>query len=187
MTERYPHLKLTVTFNDKVIDPLNVGFDLAIRFGALKDSGDLIAKKLNDQQLILCASPDYLAHYGTPLTLDDLKQHRCVMAWRGGSPLSWLIKGADGQDVRFNPVAFHQISDGDAMIAACIAGAGIVQFPESLLRACLEKGELVTLLSAFNPSPTELNVIWPRSRHLLPGVRFIVDELIALSAHGTFG
>lgn len=187
MTERYPHLKLTVTFNDKVIDPLNVGFDLAIRFGALKDSGDLIAKKLNDQQLILCASPDYLTRFGTPLMLDDLKQHRCVMAWRGGAPLSWLIKGADGQDVRFNPAAFHQISDGDAMIGACIAGAGIVQFPESLLRSSIEKGELVTLLSRLNPSPTELNVIWPRSRHLLPGVRFIVDELIALSAHGRFG
>jgi DNA-binding transcriptional LysR family regulator len=187
MCRRYPHLKLTLTFNDKVIDPLDMGFDLAIRFGPLKNSTDLIARRLNEQRLILCASPAYLAQHGIPRSLDELKQQRCIMAWRGGKPLSWLIKDADGQDVKFNPPPFHQISDGDAMIEACLAGAGIVQFPESLLRPDIEAGRLVTLLPELTPSATELNVIWPRSSHLLPGVRFIIDELISLSAANTFG
>lgn len=186
MTERYPHLKLTITFNDKVIDPLDAGFDLAIRFGAMKDHPDLVARQLNKQHLILCASPGYLARHGVPQTLEDLAQHRCVMAWRGGSPLSWLIKGADGRDVKFNPTPFHQISDGDAMIEACITGAGIVQFPELLLRPFIEQQKLKPVLPALAPSPNELNVIWPRSRHLLPGVRFIVDELLRLSAQNAF-
>ncbi|RAT14264.1 LysR family transcriptional regulator [Lonsdalea populi] len=186
MCRRYPHLKLTLTFNDKIIDPLDMGFDLAIRFGPLKDSTDLIARRLNEQRLILCASPSYLAQNGLPRSLDELKRQRCIMAWRGGKPLGWLIKGNDGKDVKFNPSPFHQISDGDAMIEACVAGAGIVQFPESLLRPYIETGKLVKFLPELTPSATELNVIWPRSRHLLPGVRFIIDELVRLSAKNAF-
>lgn len=186
MTKRYPHLKLTITFNDRIIDPLDIGFDLAIRFGQVKDTTDLIARKLNDQQLIICASPDYLATYGTPDTPADLQHHRCILAWRGGAPLSWLIRNEDGKDIRLKPTPFHQISDGDAMIDACIAGAGLIQFPEALLRPHIQNGTLVPLLAGYNPAPTGLNVIWPRARHLLPGVRFIIDELINLAAQKAF-
>jgi DNA-binding transcriptional LysR family regulator len=187
IAERFPHLKLTITFNDKVIDPLDIGFDLAIRFGAVKDSTDLVAKKLNEQHLVLCASPDYLARYGTPQSADDLRVHRCIMAWRGGRPLSWRIKDLQGDDFRFSPDAFHQISDGDAMVDACVYGAGIIQFPEFLLRPYIKRGELVVILPELEPSPTELSIIWPRSRYLLPSVRFIVDELIRLSKQNAFG
>ena len=186
MTKRYPHLKLTITFNDRIIDPLDIGFDLAIRFGPVKDTTDLIARKLNDQHLIICASPDYITTYGTPETLADLAHHRCILAWRGGAPLSWRIRDESGKEIRLKPAPFHQISDGDAMINACIAGAGLIQFPEALLRPHFQSGKLVPLLSAYNPAPTELNVIWPRARHLLPGVRFNIDELIELAGQKAF-
>ncbi|WP_323169427.1 LysR family transcriptional regulator [Pantoea agglomerans] len=186
MTKRYPYLKLTITFNDRIIDPLDIGFDLAIRFGPVKDTTDLIARKLNDQHLIICASPAYISSYGKPETLTELAGHRCILAWRGGAPLSWLIRDENGRDIRLKPTPFHQISDGDAMIEACIAGAGLIQFPEALLRPHIQAGKLVPLLTACNPAPTELNVIWPRARHLLPGVRFIIDELIKLAEEKAF-
>lgn len=186
MTKRYPHLKLTITFNDRIIDPLDIGFDLAIRFGPVKDTTDLIARKLNAQHLIICASPAYISAYGKPETLTELAGHRCILAWRGGAPLSWLIRDESGKDIRLKPTPFHQISDGDAMIDACIAGAGLIQFPEALLRPHIQTGKLIPLLAAYNPAPTELNVIWPRARHLLPGVRFIIDELIELAAQKAF-
>lgn len=186
MTKRYPYLKLIITFNDRIIDPLDVGFDLAIRFGPVKDTTDLIARKLNDQHLIICASPAYISNFGTPETLAELANHRCILAWRGGAPLNWLIRDENGKDIRFKPAPFHQISDGDAMIDACIAGAGLIQFPEALLRPHIQTGKLVPLLAICNPAPTELNVIWPRERHLLPGVRFIIDELITLAAQNAF-
>lgn len=186
MAKRYPDLKFTITFNDRIIDPLDLGFDLAIRFGPLKDTAELIARKLNDQQLIVCASPDYLSVHGTPETLSDLKEHRCILAWRGGTPLSWLIQDSQGNNIRFNPAPFHQISDGDAMVDACISGAGLIQFPESLLRPHIESGKLIPLLTAHRPAPTELNVIWPRARNLLPGVRFVIDELLALAEQQAF-
>ncbi|SMP82408.1 DNA-binding transcriptional regulator, LysR family [Serratia sp. CC22-02] len=187
MTRRFPHLKLTITFNDSVINPVDVGFDLAVRFGPVEDTTDLIARKLNAQQLIICASPDYISTYGRPETLDDLTHHRCIMGWRVGTPLNWLIRDNGGKDVRLKLVPFHQISHGDAMIDACLAGAGLIQFPEALLRPYILTGKLVPLLTAYNPGPTELNVIWPRARHLLPGVRIIIDELLALASQKALG
>ncbi|WP_288740586.1 LysR family transcriptional regulator [uncultured Rheinheimera sp.] len=186
MAQRYPQLQLTLTFNDKVIDPMDAGFDLAIRFGPLKDSTDLVAKALTPQTLVLAASPLYLHTFGTPKALEDLSTHQCIVAWRGGSSLSWRLKNAAGQEHRFQPKAFHQISDGDAMVAACVAGAGIIQFPQSLLRPYLDNGTLLQILPELTPSPTELNIIWPRTKQLMPAVRFIVDELVQLSDAGTF-
>lgn len=186
MAAQYPDLQLTITFNDKVIDPLDAGFDLAFRFGPLQDSGELVARKLNDQQQLLCAAPAYLARYGTPNTLEELQQHHCIMAWRGGRPLSWLLKSASGKDTRFNPEAFHQISDGDAMVDACVAGAGIVQFPALLLRPLIAAGKLVPILPQLAPEPSGLHIIRPGNRHLMPSVRFIIDEFVRLSDEGAF-
>ena len=183
---RFPDLKLTVTFNDKLVDPLNAGFDLAFRFGALTDSGELVARKLNEQQLVLCASPAYLEQFGHPASLNELLQHRCIMAWRGGRPLPWLVRSGEGGDIHLHATPRHQISDGDAMVDACVAGAGIVQFPESLLRPLINEGKLTQILPELTPSPAGLHVIWPSNRHLMPSVGFIIDEFVNLSAQGTF-
>lgn len=186
MAKQFPQLKLTLTFNDKVVDPFEEGFDLAFRFGPVKSTHELVARKLNDQRLILCASPAYITEYGQPGTLNELDHHRCIMAWRGGKPLPWLIKNDLGIDEKFSPLPFHQISDGDAMVEAAIAGAGIIQFPESLLRSAIRSNKLVQLLPQATPLPTALHVIWPANPHLLPSVRFVIDEFIRLSDLGSF-
>jgi len=187
LTEQFPELKFTMTFNDKVVDPIDAGFDLAIRFGLVKDSAELVAKALNPQQLVIVASPEYLARFGQPNSLDELSHHRCIVGWRGGRSLHWLLKAPDGSDQRFHPTPFHQISDGDAMIEACIAGAGLMQFPESLLRTMINANLLTPVLKELQPSSTELNIVWPKTRHLMPAVRFIVDHLTELSAQQYFG
>jgi len=184
--ERFPNLKLTLTFNDKIIDPIEEGIDLCIRFGAPQDSTELVARKLGYQQLVICASPDYLFRFGTPSHLDDLKNHRCIMGYRKGSPLSWQVIDNEGKAVRIIPAITHQISDGDAIIQACLAGAGITQFPRSLIQKHISAGKLKVILEPFNPAPVELNVIWPKTRNLLPNVRYIVDELVNRAGQGAF-
>lgn len=186
MTARFPELKLTLTFNDKVVEPLEVGFDLAFRFGPIKESYELIARKLNEQHLVLCASPKYIAEHGQPRSIEELANHRCIMAWRGGKPLPWLVKNIDGIDEYFHPQPFHQISDGDAMVDAAIAGAGVVQFPESLLRSTISTNKLVPILPQLTPAPTQLHIIWPTNQHLMPSVRFVIDEFVRLSDLGAF-
>ncbi|GAA5012444.1 LysR family transcriptional regulator [Acinetobacter puyangensis] len=186
MSDEYPQLNFIITFNDKVIDPQDFGFDLAIRFGEVKDSLDIVAKYLNDQQLVLCASTEYLEKNGIPETMDDLHQHQCLVAWRGAKPLGWLLKNETLDDVRFYPKPFHQISDGDAMVEACLLGAGIMQFPYSLVKEHIANKKLQLILTALNPEPTRLSLIWPRTSVLLPGLRHVINRLMDLSDQHAF-
>ncbi|MGS0708139.1 LysR family transcriptional regulator [Acinetobacter sp. ANC 3781] len=186
MSTQYPSLSFIITFNDKVIDPQDLGFDLAIRFGEVKDSLDIVAKDLNDQQLVLCASSEYLEKKGIPQTLEDLNNHQCLVAWRGATPLGWLLKNENSQDFRFYPKPFHQISDGDAMIDACLLGGGIMQFPFSLIKEHVTNKKLQLILLGLNPDPTKLSLIWPRTPILLPGLRYVIDQLIFLSDQQKF-
>lgn len=187
LTEKYPDLRLTLTFNDRMIDPVEEGVDLVLRLGELQSTDELIARRLSRQQLFLCASPDYLEKYGTPMEPEALKFHRCIMGYRRGAPLAWRMKPAKGREVRFTSSQAHQISDGDAILRACLGSLGIAQMPEMMVNRYLDSGELVQLLPDYTPSPVELHVLWPRTRHLIPKVRLIVDELLACAAQGYFG
>ena len=73
------------------------------------------------------------------------------------------------------------------MLQACLAGAGIAQFPESMVNGHIDEGTLVAVMSDHMPVPVELNVVWPRTRHLIPKVRLIVDELLRKAGEGYFG
>lgn len=79
------------------------------------DTSGLVARRLTRQRWAVCASPDYLARCGTPQTLEELTQHRCIVGHRRGQPLAWRVMQA-GQTVRYAPPSTHQIGDGEAMI-----------------------------------------------------------------------
>ena len=98
------------TFTDATSDLLQDGVDLAIRFGALPDSSDLVARHLVTQQRIICAAPAYLSAYGTPQTLAEVHGHRCIVGTLQGPPLVWWVNGGTTQrdEQRFTPPATHR-------------------------------------------------------------------------------
>ena len=184
---RYPALRLTLTFNDRLIDPLEEGVDLVLRLGELQSTDELIARRLSRQRFMLCASPAYIKRHGQPSDVDALKKHCCIMGYRRGAPLAWRLRPAGEREIKFISGSAHQISDGDAMLQACLAGAGIAQFPESMVNKYIDEGSLIIVMPDHMPVPVELNVVWPRTRHLIPKVRFIVDELLRKACEGYFG
>lgn len=184
---RHPALRLALTFNDRLIDPVEEGVDLVLRLGELQSTDELIARRLSRQRLILCASPAYLERHGQPGDIDTLKKHCCIMGYRRGAPLAWRLRPNGEREIKFISGSAHQISDGDAMLQACLAGAGIAQFPESMVNSHIDEGSLVSVMPDHMPVPVELNVVWPRTRHLIPKVRFIVDELLRKAGKGYFG
>jgi DNA-binding transcriptional LysR family regulator len=187
LTEKYPELRLTLTFNDRLIDPVEEGIDLVLRLGELQSTDELIARRISKQQLIFCANPAYLKHYGVPDNPEALKTHRCIMGYRRGAPLAWRIAPPGEREFRFTATDAHQISDGDAIVKACLGGMGVAQLPESMVKRHIASGELVQILSDYTPPPVELHVLWPRTRHLIPKVRLIVDELLKRAESGHFG
>ncbi|WP_175687348.1 LysR family transcriptional regulator [Burkholderia multivorans] len=181
----HPAVHFTMTFADHVIDPIEEGVDLTIRFGELQSTGGLVARRLTGQRWVICAAPGYLQHYGTPQSLDDLNSHHAVVGYRRGQPLPWRVKvGSD--TMRFSPPATHQIDDAEAMIEAAVAELGLCQMPQSLFRRHIESGRLVTVLDQFCPDPVDIHAVWPKVAHLRPKIRYVVDALVALAEQGRF-
>lgn len=181
--QRFPGLSFTLTFNDHLIDPVEEGVDLVIRFGDPGNQQGLIARPLSSQRLIICAAPAYLKSRGTPQTLADVDRHACIVTHRRGQPLGWRVM-VGGEAQRVIPPATHQIGDGQAMIDVALAGLGLCQMPLCVVRKHLETGELVSVLEAFEPEPLNVYALWPKTAHLRPKVRCLIDTLIELGEAG---
>jgi DNA-binding transcriptional LysR family regulator len=185
IASEYPDLRLVLSFNDYLVDPIEEGVDLMIRFGELKNPAGVIARQLLAQRWAICASPAYLKKHGIPATLDDVARHRCIVGLRQGQPLSWHIT-QNGLASRFAPPPTYQISDGEAMIDAALAGLGLCQMPYSLLRKPIEQGRLVTLLEAYTDREVPVYLIWPTGLHMRPKARYLIDILIDMAKAGRF-
>jgi len=178
----HPDLRLSLTFTDATSDLVQDDIDLAIRFGALKNSSHLITRHLVTQDRVICASPAYLAAHGTPASLDDIDHHRCIIGSPKGPPQVWLVREHGVERRLLLPVADH-FSDAEAMVEAAMAGLGLVQLPRSILRVPIEQGLLQEVLAPFTSS-VEVYALWPRQAHLRPRVRYVIDKLVHHAALG---
>ncbi|KNC11425.1 LysR family transcriptional regulator [Pantoea sp. RIT-PI-b] len=184
ITRNYPELALTVTFSERFVDLIEEGIDLVIRIGELADSSGLVARRLTTQKLVICASPDYLLYHGTPVTADALSEHQCVVGFRRNQPISWLLKDVEGEITRFIPPATHEFADGDAMLTATLAGCGLSQLPIWLVGDYLASGELQEVLPGHSGGEMPISALWPKSRQLLPKIRYVVDTLVQAAEDG---
>jgi len=181
----HPGLSLSLTFSDATSDLLQDDVDIAIRFGALKNTSHLVARHLATQDRVICASPAYLRARGEPLTLADVRRHRCIVGSLKGPPLIWTVL-EDGVEQRFTPPATHQLTDGEAMVDAAVNGLGIGQFALSLVREHLAAGRLKPILQSYSSAGVAIHAVWPKRAQLSPRVRYVVDELVRYAANGRF-
>ncbi|WP_140720641.1 MULTISPECIES: LysR family transcriptional regulator [Gammaproteobacteria] len=183
VAEPHPHLQLTMTFNDGVIDPMQVDADLVVRFGQLQDSSHLVARKLASQQRIICASPAYLERRGVPATPDDLINHSCIVGTEDGPPQHWTVRDG-GRSKLVTPPATHRLSDGESIVETAAAGFGLCQMPISLLRDKIQEGHLVPVLSDYSDVNVDVHLIWLREASLAPRVRYVIDCLVEHAQSG---
>ncbi|WOB57048.1 MULTISPECIES: LysR family transcriptional regulator [Pseudomonas] len=179
MASKYSALQLTLSFSDRINDITEEGIDVAIRLGSVDDVPGLVARTLATQRWVICATPDYIARHGAPEVIEDLKDHRAIVGYRGGSTLAWKFS-VDGSAVKYAPPPTFQFDDADAMISATKQGLGLCQMPKCLFQLAINSGELVTVLQEFEPSPIEVNALWSKTNHLRPKIRHFIDSLIIL-------
>jgi len=161
------------------------GLDLAIRFGAPQDSR-LVARRIDWQQLIMVASPSYLAAHGTPQRLEALSAHHAVGFRQpsSGRLRPWQLR--DGRrTVELHPRARTQVNDGDGMVAAAAQGLGLTQVPDYMAADELARGALVEVMSALRPAPMPISAVMPSLRLMPPRVRVVLDALQGLRARGS--
>ncbi|NIE63073.1 LysR family transcriptional regulator [Burkholderia sp. Ax-1719] len=176
LSQQYERLDLSITLQDRPTDMVSEGVDLAVRIGVLGDYPDLVARKLGEQRLVICASPAYLKRRGTPMTYEDLSRHACLIGWRRTNRAGWLMKSESGSDVTLDVPARHELTDGDALLCACLTGCGLAQLPGWLARESLQSGDLVEVLHHLSTT-IPIHAIWQKTRYVQPKVKVTVDAL----------
>ncbi len=177
IVREHPGLHLSLSFTDRIIDPIEERVDLVIRFGETPDTTGLITRKLAEQRAPIVAAPSYLASRGMPATPDDLNHHDCITGVRHDVPIGYRIARGSGPTERLHIVPTHEIGDGSAVVEAAIAGLGIAQMPFSLVSQALADGRLIEVLPDYGTAPVGIYALWPETRHLLARVRYVVDVL----------
>lgn len=170
-------VSIDLTVSDRSIDMLEDVVDVMIRIGDLEDSG-LIAYPLMPYRSLICAAPQYLHTYGTPMHPEDLSKHRCLGFAHPVANHEWTLRGPQGL-VRASVTLTMTANNGEALRMAALSGLGIIMQPEILLRDDLKQGRLVPLLQAFLPSPKPMHVLTFPDRYPVPKIRSFVDFLVA--------
>lgn len=161
--KRYPDLQLEFNFSERTIDLVEEGIDMAIRITAdLKTS--LVARKLAPADIICCASPDYLARYGTPQMPDDLRHHNCMTYSYSPTGNTWTFR-REGKEVSVQVKGQLRANNGDMNRLAAIDGLGIITLPTFMVCEELRTGSLVPILSEYQlPRLTVYAVYLPGAR-----------------------
>ncbi|WP_018140371.1 LysR family transcriptional regulator [Thioalkalivibrio sp. ALJ7] len=174
-TARHPRVELDVTLNDRSVDLVDEGFDLAVRIGTL-DSSSLVARRLATTRMRICAAPDYLAASGLPAHPRELADHATIAYSYHATGDDWTLTGPDGPvAVTTRPVL--RSNNGETCVAAALAGQGIVYQPEFLLQPHLQTGALQALLPDWETATLGIHAVYPSRRYLLPKTRALIDFL----------
>lgn len=173
----HPHIDFDLDFNDRQVDLMEEGFDLAIRIARLPDSS-LIARRLASIQSVVCASPAYLERMGTPQSPEQLSGHHCLVYNLIRDYEHWQLQDADGRMVKVKIRPWLKASNGEFLRDAAVDGLGIVLMPSFIAYREIEQGKLVPLFTDYRCPQIEAFAIYPQTRHLSRRVRAFVDFLV---------
>lgn len=171
---RHPDMTIEIGLNDRVVDLVEEGFDVAIRIASMPDSS-LVARKLAPCRIVVCAAPRYLAVHGEPETPQDLGSHNCLgYTYTPNSMDQWPFDGPAGlQSIKVtgNLIA----NNGEMLRDAAIAGLGVIRSPSFIVGDALADGRLKPLLCDYAVPSLSISAVYPSRRHLTPKVRAFID------------
>jgi DNA-binding transcriptional LysR family regulator len=173
----HPQVKFDLDLNDRRIELIEEGMDIAVRIGRLADSS-LIARRLFDARTVVCASPGYLQQNGAPQTPQELKNHNCLVYSNLPDPTKWSCKDAAGKIIQVEVEPTMRASSGDFLCTAAIQGLGIVTQPTFIAGDGISRGELVPVLTDYQWPVTPAYAVYPPTRHLSYRVRQFIDHLV---------
>ena len=174
--ELHPDIYFDVDFNDRKIDLIEDGFDLAIRISNLQDSS-LIARKLTSNRFLLAASPGYHKARGTPQQPEDLSSGHVKLYYRG-APENWQFRDKQGQLFTIKLPTAITANNGNFLLQAAIDGVGLIYTPDFICYKAMRLGQLTPLLSEYlTDIEVPVYAIYPQNRHLSHRVRSLVDYL----------
>ena len=180
LAAQHPKLELELSFNDRPVDLIEDGFDLAIRSGVIGNAAGLMTRAIGSERLIICGAPAYLAKHGRPKRLDDLRRHTGVLYSRAGHTRTWEFQTGDRKAlVEATPPSRLRFDDAEAIADAAAAGHGLACLPNWLIRDRVRSGTLIPVLEDVPSLEIVTRALWPETPHLPLRVRLAIDALAA--------
>ncbi len=176
LLQRYPKLQIDLVMDDRKVDLVAGGFDVAIRAGNLPAS-TLIARKLAPVRQVLCASPDYIDRYGRPGTPAELSSHNCALYSYSSDADEWTLIGEDGPET-VTVSGSYQVNNSEALLEALKEGVGIGRLPTFVAGPDLKTGQLVKLFESYRLPDFTIYAVSPERQYLPAKVRVFLDFAI---------
>lgn len=174
--EDHPQVNVEVLLADRYVDLIDAGVDVAIRIGRLEDPG-LVTRRLAPCRMVVCASPAYLRRHGTPRKPDDLMCAQRLAFSEAVSAGDWTLRDEKNRAYVIDGPCRMAANNTQMLLAAAVAGAGIVYGPTFVFGAQIRRGELVVLLPAYRATELTIQAVYPSARRIPLKVRRFVDYL----------
>lgn len=180
--ERYSEVEVELIVDDRTVDLVKEGADIAVRTGPLRDSS-LVARKLCDFERVICASPIYLARHGVPRSPDDLARHNCITIAGIPALARWSFDTPSGRrviEVKGNVTA----NNAECVIQFALMGLGVIRMNEMAVGEEIRKGKLVPVLAeSHHIELVPLHALYPPGRQRLPRIAAMLDFLLESFGH----
>lgn len=179
LMRRHPELAVELSLEDRHVDLVREGIDVAVRITVDAPDSGLVFRRLAPNRQVVCAAPSYIQRRGLPRTLQDLAAHDCIAHSQRATPRTWHFTATDGSQVSTRIGGRLAISSALGVRQAALEGLGVIELNSYLVGEDIRAGRLVRLLPQYRPRELAFYAVYPARRHLPPKVRVFVDALLA--------
>jgi DNA-binding transcriptional LysR family regulator len=173
----FPDITVNMVLNNRYVELISEGFDMAIRIGELEDS-TLRARKLTETSRRMVASRGYFEQYGQPQKIDDLNDHKLLHYSNQSNSAVWKLKAPSGEKRQVRTAGWLTVNDGQSLLNAAISGLGIAYLPSFLYADALAKGLVVEAIPDLPVDTQGIYAVYPPGRFTQPKVRAFIDFLV---------
>lgn len=171
---QYPEIGIDINFDDRKLDLVQEGFDVAIRISDMPDTS-YVARRLGTCHHVVCASPAYLEKHKAPQTPAELVEHNVITFRYQASATHWHFRNSDGKEESVALQASLQMNNSLAIREAVLQGVGITRTPTFVVGKDLRSGALQAVLKNYRCPEPAIQAVYPDKRHLSPKVRAFID------------
>lgn len=173
----YPDITVNMVLNNRFVELISEGFDLAIRIGEMEDSS-LRARKLTNTTKRLIAAPCYFEQFGRPEKIDDLNEHKLLHYSNQSAGNVWKLTAPSGEKRQVRTQGWLTVNDGQSLLNACVSGLGIAYLPSFLYASALKQGLVEEALPELPTETHGIYAVYPPGRYTQPKVRTFIDFLV---------
>ena len=173
----YPDITVNMVLNNRFVELISEGFDLAIRIGEMEDSS-LRARKLTETTKRLIAAPRYFEQFGRPEKIDDLNNHKLLHYSNQSAGNVWKLTAPSGEKRQVRTQGWLTVNDGQSLLNACVSGLGIAYLPSFLYADALRQGLVEEAMPDLPKETQGIYAVYPPGRYTQPKVRTFIDFLV---------